>query len=79
MDRDTRRLISRTIELAGDIRSVSGLSRSLYLSRRTLGRRFLSRSLPVPSHWLHFGRILRAALRLQSSDDTLFSVACDLG
>jgi AraC-like DNA-binding protein len=79
VDGDTRRLIRRTLELAGEIRSVSGLSRSLYLSRRALGRRFLTRGLPVPSHWLHFGRILRAALRLQSTDDTLFTIACDLG
>jgi AraC-like DNA-binding protein len=79
VDGDTRRLIRRTIELAGEIRSVSGLSRSLYLSRRALGRRFLTRGLPVPSHWLHFGRILRAALRLQSTEDTLFTIACDLG
>jgi AraC-like DNA-binding protein len=79
VDGDTRRLIRRTIELAGEIRSVSGLSRSLYLSRRALGRRFLTRGLPVPSHWLHFGRILRAALRMQSTDDTLFTIACDLG
>jgi AraC-like DNA-binding protein len=79
VDGDTRRLIRRTIEVAGEIRSVSALSRSLYLSRRALGRRFLSRGLPVPSHWLHFGRILRATLRLQGTDDTLFTVACDLG
>jgi AraC-like DNA-binding protein len=79
VDGDTRRLIRRTIELAGEIRSVSGLSRSLYLSRRALGRRFLTRGLPVPSHWLHIGRILRAALRMQSTEDTLFTIACDLG
>lgn len=79
IDTDTRRLIRRTIEMAGEVRSVSALSRSLYLSRRALGRRFLSRGLPVPSHWLHFGRVLRAALRLQGTTDTLFTVACDLG
>jgi AraC-like DNA-binding protein len=79
VDSDTRRLIRRTIELSGEIRSVTGLSRSLYVSRRALGRRFLLRGLPVPSHWLHLGRVLRAALRLQSTEDTLFSVACDLG
>jgi AraC-like DNA-binding protein len=79
VDGDTRRLIRRTIEVAGEIRSVSALSRSLYLSRRALGRRFLSRGLPVPSHWLHFGRILRATLRMQATADTLFTIACDLG
>jgi AraC-like DNA-binding protein len=79
VDGDTRRLIRRTIEAAGEIRSVSALSRMLYLSRRALGRRFLSRGLPVPSHWLHFGRILRATLRLQATEETLFTIACDLG
>jgi AraC-like DNA-binding protein len=79
VDGDTRRLIRRTIEVAGEIRSVTALSRSLYLSRRALGRRFLSRGLPVPSHWLHVGRILRATLRLQGTDETLFTIACDLG
>lgn len=79
VDADTRRLIRRTVELSGEIRSVNSLSRSLYLSRRALGRRFLTQGLPVPSHWLHFGRILRAALRLQGSQETLFSIACDLG
>ena len=72
VDGDTRRLIRRMIDLSGEIRSVTALSRSLYLSRRALGRRFLARGLPVPSHWLHFGRVLRATLRLQSTDDTLF-------
>jgi AraC-like DNA-binding protein len=79
VDGDTRRLIRRTIDVAGEIRSVSALSRMLYLSRRALGRRFLSRGLPVPSHWLHFGRILRATLRLQATEETLFTIACDLG
>ena len=79
LDGDTRRLVRRTIELSGEIRTVTALSRSLYMSRRALGRRFLTQGLPVPSHWLHFGRVLRAILRLQATDDTLFSVACGLG
>ena len=78
-DPDTLRLVRRTLDLSADVRTVSGLARSLYTSRRALGRRFLSRGLPVPSHWLHFGRILRAALRLQGTDDNLFTVACRLG
>src|SRR4051812_1366266 len=49
VDTDTKRLIRRTIDMAGNIKSVTALSRSLYLSRRALGRRFLSRGLPVPS------------------------------
>jgi AraC-like DNA-binding protein len=79
VDGDTRQLIRRTVELSSAIRTVSGLARALYLSRRALGRRFLTRGLPAPSHWLQFGRALRAAIRLQSTDDNLFTIATDLG
>jgi AraC-like DNA-binding protein len=79
VDLDTRRLMRRTFDLSVSIRTVSSLARSLYMSRRALGRRFLSRGLPVPSHWLHFGRVLRASIRLQVPSASLFSVACDLG
>lgn len=79
VDMETRRLIRKTLDLSGQLRTVSGLARSLYISRRALGRRFLSRGLPVPSHWLHFGRILRASIRMQRGDHTLSSIAFDLG
>lgn len=79
VDSDTRRLMVRILELSAELRTVSGLARSLYMSRRALGRRFTTRGIPVPSHWLHFGRILRAAVRLQHPEATLLSVACDLG
>ena len=79
VDPDTRRLLRRTLELSGELRTVSGLARSLYMSRRALGRRFTTRGLPVPSHWLHFGRILRAAVRLQNPGSTLYAIACELG
>ena len=78
-DLDTRRLIRRTFELSGELRTVSGLARSLYMSRRALGRRFMTRGLPVPSHWLHFGRILRGSIRLQDRECSLFQVGCELG
>lgn len=79
LDTDTRRLIHRTVELAPELRSISGLSRALYLSRRALGRRFLSRGLPVPSHWLQVARLLHAVIRLQNTADSLFTIAIDLG
>lgn len=79
VDTETRRLIRRTIELSAGLTTVQGLARSLYLSRRALGRRFMSRGLPVPSHWLQAGRILRAVIRLQNSDETLLVVASSLG
>jgi AraC-like DNA-binding protein len=79
LDVDTRRLLRKTFELSGELRTVSALARALYMSRRALGRRFLTRGLPVPSHWLHFARILRGSIRLQNPESSLFSVGCDLG
>jgi len=79
IDLETRRLIRKTVELSAELSTVNGLARALYVSRRALGRRFTSRGLPVPSHWLHFGRVLRSAMRLQDSDDTLLSAATRLG
>jgi AraC-like DNA-binding protein len=79
LDLDTRRLIRKTLDLSLDLRTVTGLARALYMSRRALGRRFMTRGLPVPSHWLHFGRILRGSIKLQDPKATLFSVGCELG
>lgn len=79
VDLDTRRLVRKTVELSAELRTVSGLARALYLSRRALGRRFRKHGLPVPSHVLHFCRILRASFELQRSPDSLFDVARSLG
>ena len=79
LGRETARLIRKTLALSAELRSISALSRSLYLSRRALGRRFLGQGLPVPSHWLQFGRILRVAVRLQNSDESVVSIGYELG
>lgn len=79
LDHDTRYVIRRTLELSADIKTVSALSRSLYVSRRALGRRCLDRGIPVPSHWLHLGRTVRACIQLQNLRTSLFDVASDLG
>ena len=79
LDRETARLIRKTLALSAELRSISALSRSLYLSRRALGRRFLARGLPVASHWLQFGRLLRVAIRLQNTDESVLSVGYELG
>ena len=79
VDIELRRLIRKTIDLSSELRSITALARSLYLSRRALGRRFLTNGLPVPSHWLHFGRVLRAALMLQSPGVTLDEAASRYG
>lgn len=79
LDLEVRRLVRRTMELSADLRSVNALARGVYLSRRALGRRFTSCGLPVPSHWLHMGRILRAIIRLQETGTTLAQIAYELG
>jgi len=79
LDNDMRRLVRKTLELSGELRSIGGLARAVYLSRRALGRRFMNNGLPVPSHWLQFGRLLRAAVQLQTGSDSLFVVAHGLG
>ena len=79
VDRGTRDIIRRTVRLARHLTTIASLSRTIYLSRRALGRRFVSRGLPVPSHWLQFCRILHAVLQLQNSSQSLHSVACGLG
>lgn len=79
VDQDTRRIVRRIVELSAELKSVTGVARALYMSRRTLGRRFRRRGLPVPSHVLHFARLLRASLTLQTSSRTLFEIGCDLG
>lgn len=79
VDRETAHVIRRIVDLSCELRSVSAVSRSLYLSRRALGRRLMSRGLPVPSHWLQAGRLLRVASRLQNSDATVSSIAVDVG
>ncbi len=79
VDLDTRRLLRKTLDLSGELRTVSGLARALYMSRRALGRRFMTGGLPVPSHWLHFGRILRGSIRLQDPRANLFRIGSDLG
>ncbi len=75
----TRNIVRRTIELSDRVQTIAALARNLYMSRRALGRRLLGQELPVPSHWLQVARILRAAIKLQNSDASLFSIATSLG
>lgn len=69
----------RIVELAPETRSISSLSKRMYTSRRTLGRHFLGTGMPVPSHCLHFARLLHVAIQLQSDDAAVFRVASRLG
>jgi AraC-like DNA-binding protein len=79
LDQETRRIVRRIIELSADVTTLSAVARGVYLSRRALGRRFRDRGLPVPSHWLQCCRLLRAVIRLQNCDSSLFDVARSLG
>lgn len=79
LDPVTRSIIQRTVRLSSEVQTVASLARSLYMSRRALGRRLLKSGLPVPSHWLHISRVLRATIKLQNLDTSLFSIASSLG
>lgn len=79
VDPTTRNIIQRTIELSARLSTITDLARNLYVSRRALGRRLLNSGLPVPSHWLHIARLMRATLKLQNSTESLFQVATSLG
>lgn len=79
VERDTRHILRKIVELSTELRSVSALARALYISRRALGRRFLSEGLPVPSHWLHFSRLLRVGIRLQNTEESVLSLGFDAG
>ncbi|TVP56349.1 MAG: AraC family transcriptional regulator [Gemmatimonadales bacterium] len=76
---ENRQILRRTVELSAELRTLSALSRGLYISRRALGRRFRRSGIPVPSHWLQFCRLLRACIRLQNRHDSLCRVASSLG
>jgi AraC-like DNA-binding protein len=79
-DAKTRSLVLKMFELAPTVASISGLSRRLYTSRRTLGRLFEAQQLPVPSHWLQFARLVYVATRLQANEEIpVFRVATQLG
>jgi AraC-like DNA-binding protein len=79
VDRDTRNVLRRIVDLSDRTRTVTELSRAMYLSRRALGRRLANRGLPVPSHWLQMARVLRLVNRLQNSDANIFSIAYEFG
>ncbi|MGH7500372.1 MAG: helix-turn-helix domain-containing protein [Longimicrobiales bacterium] len=74
-----QREVHRIFELAPETPSVSKLARRMYASRRTIGRHFASASLPVPSHWLQFARLLHVCVQLQTDEAAIFRIATRLG
>jgi AraC-like DNA-binding protein len=73
------RELQRIFELAGSTTSIAALSRRMYTSRRTLGRHFAAQGIPVPSHCLHFARLLHVAVQLQNDDTAMFRIASRYG
>jgi len=71
--------IATLFACARDARSVSKLAQRLYVSRRTLGRRFAERGVPVPSHWLQFARLIHAVVLLQATPIQVARTATQLG
>lgn len=74
-----RARIEEIFAAAPQIRSIEALARRLCQSRRTVGRFFRERDLPVPSHWLQFARVLHVAIQLQNSSLNIGRVAARFG
>ena len=71
----TRLRVETIFAEAAHVRSIEGLAKKLCQSRRTLGRFFHDRGLPVPSHWLQFARILHVAIQLQNTRTNISRVS----
>ena len=78
-DPETHDRISTIFASAPHVRSIEQLARTLCQSRRTLGRFFRERELPVPSHWLQFARLLHVAVHLQNTSSTINRVSTRFG
>lgn len=77
--RKVAREVHRIFELAGTTSSMAALSKRMYTSRRTIGRHFAKFKVPVPSHCLHFARLLHCAVALQNEDTAVFRIAARFG
>jgi AraC-like DNA-binding protein len=78
-DADTRSRVQVIFARAPHTSSIDDLSLALCQSRRTLGRFFADRDLPVPSHWLQFARVLHVAVQLQNTRTNIGRVASRFG
>lgn len=72
---EARKEVQRILELSAEVVSITQLARRMYTSRRSLGRHFTAWGLPVPSHWLQFGRLLHACIHLQCESTAAFRIA----
>lgn len=78
-DVETRTRVETIFASAPHVSSIEQLARKLCQSRRTLGRFFNDRDLPVPSHWLQFARLLHVAVHLQNTSATINRVSSRFG
>lgn len=78
-DAETRNVIQEIFAAAPHVTSVEKLSARMCKSRRTLGRFFQERELPVPSHWLQFARILHVAIQIQNTSLNVHRVSARYG
>lgn len=78
-DIETRQRAERIFARAPHIRSIDELSGALCQSRRSLGRFFSGRDLPVPSHWLQFARLLHVSVQLQNTRTNINRVSARFG
>ena len=78
-DQATRERVQGIFAAAPNTRSIHGLARGFCQSRRTLGRFFQERGLPVPSHWLQFARVLHIAIQLQNTSLNIGRVSVRFG
>jgi len=78
-DDETRQRAESIFTRAPHTASIDDLSGALCQSRRTLGRFFSERDLPVPSHWLQFARLLHVSVQLQNTRTNINRVSARFG
>lgn len=79
IDAEARARVQAIFAAAPHVRSIEALARSMCQSRRTLGRFFNTRGLPVPSHWLQFARLLHVSIQLQNTRTNINRVSTRFG
>lgn len=78
-DEETRERVIAIFATAPHTPSIERLARRFAQSRRTVGRFFSDRDLPVPSHWLQFARLLHVAIQLQNTRTSINRVSGRFG
>jgi AraC-like DNA-binding protein len=78
-DEPSRKMVREVFGAAPQINSIERLAARMCQSRRTLGRFFQERGLPVPSHWLQFARLLHVAVQIQNTSLNINRIAARFG